>query len=436
MLGINVGKAKRLLEVNKPKISVIVPAYNVEKYIERAVDSILAQSYSNYEIIIVEDCSTDNTYHILSKYKSYRSINIIRHQENKGLGPARNTGLENAKGDYIFFIDSDDWIEADTLEKLYEIAKKENAEIVACGAKRVFEDGTSNVFYSKSIRTIGGTAALEMMPDYTIADVAWNKLYKRELIERHNLRFPAIFHEDLNFAIEVIYHCNFYISIPDQLYNYYQSDQSITRRKISDKHIIAYIARFKLFDKFVNSINQDTEKISSDLCMNFYKSMSYNTKHVLLAFCDQTTEEERDNVLKCVYSQQFGNGYYYVKNLMDSLIDYKKSFDITISFLKVLNKSKEKKIVFFGTGKASETLYSYFPLAVSYFVDNNSGKWNKSFKDLPIYGPQELAKENYDDLLIIIASQYGPDITNQLIEMGFKKDIHFFDGYEMFKVIF
>ena len=115
-----------------PKFSIIIPVYNVEKYIKKCLDSVFSQSYKDYEVIVVNDGSTDKSMDIAKEY----NVKIIN-QKNAGLSITRNNGLQIANGEYISFIDSDDWVDLDFLEKLYNTAKKYDADIAACGIKRL-----------------------------------------------------------------------------------------------------------------------------------------------------------------------------------------------------------------------------------------------------------------------------------------------------------
>ena len=133
------------------KVSVIVPVYNVDLYLVECLDSIINQTLKEIEIICVDDCSTDNSYMILEEYSKKDSrIKLIKHKENRGLGPARNTGIENATGEYISFIDSDDYVSLDFLENLYSTAKKFDLDISI--TQNVIENDNSNyrnLFFSE-----------------------------------------------------------------------------------------------------------------------------------------------------------------------------------------------------------------------------------------------------------------------------------------------
>ena len=122
-----------------PQISVIVPIYNVEKYLAKCIDSIINQTLTNIEIILVNDGSTDNSRKIIDKYDKKDSRIKVIHKKNGGQGSARNAGLDIAKGEYIGFVDSDDWIDSNMYENLYNAAISNNADIVVCNRK-VFDE--------------------------------------------------------------------------------------------------------------------------------------------------------------------------------------------------------------------------------------------------------------------------------------------------------
>ena len=122
------------------KISVIVPVYNTGKYLDKCLDSLLNQTYNNLEIIVVEDCSTDKSREALQKYSKNKKIKIVFNDQNKGLSFSRNIGLKNATGDYVGYIDSDDYVDLDFYEKLMNSIEKNKSEIAICDMKVVYED--------------------------------------------------------------------------------------------------------------------------------------------------------------------------------------------------------------------------------------------------------------------------------------------------------
>lgn len=166
-------------------ISVIVPVYNVEKYLRKCVDSILAQTYTNLEIILVDDGSPDNCGKICDEYAAKDSRIKVIHQENGGLSAARNAGLDVATGDYIGFVDSDDYIAPDMYEKLYQAIEIYNSDIALCGFKKFELESRTEVYEKKLLYR---DEFLKELLLENIKSYAWNKLYKKSLFD--NVRFP------------------------------------------------------------------------------------------------------------------------------------------------------------------------------------------------------------------------------------------------------
>ena len=221
------------------KISVIVPVYNVAAYLERCVSSILKQTYDNLEIILVDDGSTDGSGKACDEYSSIDKRVHVIHQENRGLSEARNSGLKVATGKYIFFCDSDDYIESGCLEEMLKRLKREHADVVACGFDTVYDETSSEkvftiVMDSKPGRWSGRQSVIEMMRSTNVCSVVWNKLYKKELFE--GLSFPkGIQNEDEAITYKLLYRAGIVSYTPDTLYNYYQRNNSIMHENLEER---------------------------------------------------------------------------------------------------------------------------------------------------------------------------------------------------------
>ena len=182
------------------KVSIIVPVYNVEKYIDKCLNSLVNQTLKDIEIIIVNDGSPDNSQVVIDKYvKKYpRKVKSFI-KENGGQGSARNFGLEKAEGEYIGYVDSDDFVELDMYEKLYNKAKKSDLDIAICGSYNVTESGIKTIeldrelFKDKKKNAFFGRMAV------------WNKIYKRELLLDNNMTFRSkLWYEDLDFTLKML----------------------------------------------------------------------------------------------------------------------------------------------------------------------------------------------------------------------------------------
>lgn len=222
-------------------ISVIVPIYNVEKYLERCVNSILNQTYKNIEIILVNDGSPDQCLNICKKYKNTDKRIKIIDKKNGGLSSARNAGLDIAQGEYISFIDSDDWIEMDFLEVLRTNLIKSDSDIAQCEFKKVYDNNIKNKdLENKTYNTekISNIKALENLynENYISTVVFWNKLYKKEIFT--NLRFKeGIINEDEDLIYKVLYKSKSIINVKIKLYNYLIREDSIMGESINYKKL-------------------------------------------------------------------------------------------------------------------------------------------------------------------------------------------------------
>ena len=225
---------------NKPLISVIVPIYNVEKYLRKCVDSILNQTYENLEIILVDDGSTDNCPKICDYYqKKDKRIRVI-HKENGGLSDARNCGLDIAKGEYVGFVDSDDFIHHRMFELLLKYLLENNADISICNYTKVTEVDLK-IDENIELKEINCYSKKEFIKKLVQEDggkyiVAWNKLYKRKIFDQ--LRFPyGRQHEDEFIIHHVIDLSKKIVCINEYLYYYLQRNNSIMSQKFNVKYL-------------------------------------------------------------------------------------------------------------------------------------------------------------------------------------------------------
>ncbi|MBR1735149.1 MAG: glycosyltransferase [Alphaproteobacteria bacterium] len=233
------------------KISVIVPIYNVEKYIRRCLDSIINQTFHELEIICVNDGSTDKSEEILIEYKKKDSRIKIINQENSGLSAARNSGLKIAQGEYVGFVDSDDWIDLDFFEKLYSAAKTCDADAACAEIKRTHASGkiiTKLKFEKLQVLTsVYEKYSYNKIPKMCYV---WNKIYKKSELDRQNLSFKeGVMFEDIYFTPKFLYFSKKIVIVPDVYYNYWANNKSISR-DMRDKNQIDLISARKSLIKF------------------------------------------------------------------------------------------------------------------------------------------------------------------------------------------
>ena len=208
----------------KNKVSIIVPIYNAEECLERCIESVINQTYRDLEIILVNDGSTDNSIYICKSYASLDNRIVVLDKKNTGVSSARNTGLSAAKGEYIQFVDSDDFIDLNMVEVLVENMKMSNSDIVFCGLKKKLKNKTTLIKFknhgSYHIRNFIEDN-IEIISDILIGSPC-NKIYKSEIIKRYNIKFK----NDLEYAEDLIFNYNYLINIKkvfvieDCLYNY------------------------------------------------------------------------------------------------------------------------------------------------------------------------------------------------------------------------
>ena len=252
-----------------PRISIIVPVYNVEKYLRKCVDSILAQTFTGFECILIDDSSTDGSPQICDEYAAKdRRIITVHHTANAGLSATRNTGLDRASGEWIGFVDSDDWCDRGMFQFLYDNAIKYDVDISICGYREV-EEGTGKIYEPEksSANKIGKEILYDNRPDDAVAGMftrafAWNKLIKAECIRRLQLRFDpaARYIEDMVFMYPLFKSVGRVFYSPESYYNYLirrdsESHQPVLKRVDcilgAYNHIIADEQNKKLKKKII-----------------------------------------------------------------------------------------------------------------------------------------------------------------------------------------
>lgn len=209
------------------KVSVIIPIYNIRDYICRCLNSVINQSYTNLEILAVDDGSPDESGKIAEEYAEKDARIRVIHRENGGLSEARNSGLNCATGEYVFFLDGDDWLDLHAIDNLVRIAAVHDADVVACGITKVWEDGREELWTDQTPGIWDGReSVVQMMNRTNVCSVAWNKLYKKSLWS--DIAFPVgCVHEDEYTIYKVLYKSKKVVYVPDGLYKYFQRDTGI-----------------------------------------------------------------------------------------------------------------------------------------------------------------------------------------------------------------
>ncbi|WP_066291387.1 glycosyltransferase [Bacillus sp. FJAT-29937] len=233
------------------KVSIIIPVYNNEKFLKKCLDSVINQTMSQIEIIIVNDGSTDGSLMILKDYAKSNSKIILLNQENAGQATAINRALNIACGEYIAFIDADDYMEHNMIESLFNEAKLSNVDLVICNWDKVDTDGNILSYHDHSDFDKKIFNRKEIIQEFLlnkkelVEGFSWNKLIKRSIFDEYNIRYPNIKYEDIPTIFKVLTKVNKCKFINKKLYHYVQHNNSITNTK-SKKNIIGFIEALQM----------------------------------------------------------------------------------------------------------------------------------------------------------------------------------------------
>ena len=259
-------------------VSVIIPIYNVEAYLRKCVDSVINQTLKDIEIILVDDGATDSSGSICDEYALIDNRIKVIHKVNGGLSDARNAGLGIATAKYVSFIDSDDWVELDFIEKLYNGCVQNNAEIACCGCIYEYEN------YNFTKQTSDGEAVYtqieaikHMLKGDTMNLASWDKMYERRLFDKY--KFPkGEIHEDLAIMFDIFLEINKCAHVASPLYHYRQREQSITKQKFSAGSLVIIRnikhAKSLLQDKVElrKTVDAYYYRMIKNLCVVFFNS--------------------------------------------------------------------------------------------------------------------------------------------------------------------
>ena len=279
-----------------PIISIVVPIYNVEKYINKCINSILNQTFYEFELILVDDGSKDQSGKICDEYLIKDNRVKVIQKKNGGLSSARNTGLNIAVGEYVIFIDSDDFINKNMIEILYKSIIKNSSDIVICRYNEVLEDKVKDYIDQEIVcishineKNFTNIEALNELYEINagVFTVAWNKLYRKKLFD--DLRYTENrIHEDEYIIHELLYRSNKITYIPIELYNYVKRRNSIMSTEFSFRNfdaIYAFVERMKFFkDKNLKSLKYKAEYNYITKYFKYYYTIKNNKDEMKKVF--------------------------------------------------------------------------------------------------------------------------------------------------------
>lgn len=319
--------------MDNPKISVIVPVYNVEQYLCRCIDSILAQTFTDFELLLIDDGSKDRSGEICDEYAGKDERVRVFHKENGGVSSARNLGLDNAKGEWISFVDADDWVSGDYLKDLQNTYKNE-IDLVECGYYNVSKCGEREVL--PVFKDTDAKLYLKKLFSYApfYEGYLWVKLFKRNIIDKQNLRFDVKLHynEDRVFIAKYLIECR-NIKILSKCLYYYNNQQCNAMAKlgkvIDDRTTTELDSYCILLNNphFDDSIKKCIAEIGQNMLRRFYA----------ISHC--SNERKR---LSTYYQQYI---IYSTPNLLLRLYNFNYAIGLVCNFL-LRCKQKMKKVIF------------------------------------------------------------------------------------------
>lgn len=396
-------------------VSVIIPVYNVQKYLRDCLDSVLAQTYTDYEIICVDDASTDTSLGILYEYQQkYKFLQIITHDENRGLSAARNTGLDHAAGRYVVFLDSDDMLEKEALYRLYCAAEEKSLEMIIFDYSEIYEEGLSNTFAHAEVREKekypGVLSGRDMFCRYIhnndVSVSAWTKMYLREFIERNKLRFyEGILHEDVLFFFQCMMSAERVMDLEQQYYIYRVRHASIMRTS-GNLHAESYFFICMAIYRFLWESSYDEETNSA---IAEYLDLYWGKYRRYRQYCDQTT------------SLSFGS--LADRKLYELITHTEKKRYISLSEEKLQRLKQQEMIIVYGAGSAAVEILDilhdhHIPVDAVAVTDKSvnaeqvSGMKIQEIRELEMY-------KNRAMVIVAVTPKYTDGMVKLLREIGF-----------------
>jgi glycosyltransferase involved in cell wall biosynthesis len=390
-----------------PKVSIVIPVYNVEKYLRECLDSVINQTLRDIEIICINDGSTDNSADILAEYQNRENRLKVISQENGGQSKARNAGLEVATGEYIYFLDSDDYIKTNSLEKLYTIAKTNNLDILYFDSEVIFEnDNLKNQFPEY-------LTAYDRKNEYTdvlngkdlFCKLVTNNAYvvqpclqftKRKYLEEKNIQFlEGIIYEDNLYTFVSILQAERVAHIKDKLYvRRIRPNSTMTDTKFRFFHFYSSFMCYIRMLQFSYSIPQDEvlEKAIVKVLSGVFRSAQekYNSISHYNLF-----EAELDLIKNMNYTDRM---------LMKHL-----GFEFPETYLFPFGRIKYgSKIILYGAGKVGNYYYNQIEATkyceIKLWVDQNYEKLRKCYK-IPVQSPENIFHEEYDFIIVAVEDE-------------------------------
>lgn len=405
-------------------LSVIIPVYNVERYLKQCLDSVIAQSFENYEVVCVNDGSTDKSQEILELYASNSKIRVIS-QENQGPSGARNTGIKNAVGKYICFLDSDDMLMVNALNDMYHEAEMMQVDILSYETaylmyenvyleKRDFKD----FYYQKKHRydgvKTGKQLFVEMMERDEYCNMVWLLLIRREWLQKKKIIFYSdIFYEDRLFTLQCFLACERMSHAKQGNYIYRVRDGSIMTASVKYKNVYSDLVTYKEIFKLMLEQKEDRVKVA----IVRYVRLIYAT---ILNSDKQLSEKECEKYRELPVEEQFIKeciGLGKRSTVMNKKM-YLRGFKDTMKV--------QDKVILYGAGKVGHMIFEYLQKnqlekSVIGFAISGIPNVGQKIGKIPLYSIDNISVKDRDALILITArSNYHDDIFSTLDQLGFE----------------
>ena len=372
---------------NSPQISVIIPIFNAERYLEKCLDSVIAQTFKDIEIICIDDCSTDNSKEILNNFARKDSrIKAIFFDKNKKQGAARNAGLDIARGKYITFIDADDYVEETLLEKMYKKAERNFCDLVITSVENIVLDKDNKNLMSLKDRL--NYKATELNTGFYCFDQYFKilrlgpvaKLYKRSIIEKYKIRFPEnLIHEDVAFYwFYMPYVSNFYYINEYLYYRIINSSSVMYKLHNEDKGLFDHIEIVKLIHDYLK--NNKLYDLYNERFLSYVKGIVESKEY------------------KKIKKQFLIKTALFMPDVLVVLLD-----DFRI--LKQIILNKHKRLAFWGASLFLEAFIQKYNIRdknIVGIIDNDSRKWGKQLGGFTIYPPAQIKELNVQSVICTI----------------------------------
>ena len=425
-----------------PKVSVIIPIYNVGDYLRRCLDSLCNQTLTDIEIICIEDCSTDNSYEILKEYSQKDNrIKLIKLDVNSGAAVARNKGLEISKGEYLGFVDSDDSIDLNYYEELYKKAKESDYDIVKCRRKTIHKDGkTTESNLNNIIKDFGR---------YFFTYEWQTAIYKRSLVVENKINFPIECRkaQDTVFLNRVVLVSKSLALIDNVYYYYYKRDNSLNATQIPIENIQSALksAEIQLKDlnnsEIYNSFPYEyiylyLNRVNSVIAITLFQNDSIEAKKMCAAWlissyqnCSDKSLYEFEFVYKTLLPLIKHKKYNKLTRLFNSYKNVNQidqnNLKFYIKFLYLLWKNRKKKIMFWGASLFLENLIKLLNIKYKNIIgviDQNKTKQGNFIAGYKIYSLEDINDINPDIIIFSVRNNNKLMIT-RVIDIIKKSDL-------------